>query len=135
MIGDFLGFYFSRTKHVWKLKFGLWGSFGILNRYEFFQTEIQTGKLSSGNPPAPRQLRLSIRVVVRHVFEVFCRFLLNHGISGFALVVFMYRTTFEARFLDTTFIDIRFACIGPIEVFIYLSFFKLYFTKHNLLNL
>jgi hypothetical protein len=36
MIGDFLGFHFLRTKHVWKLKFGVWGSFGILNQYEFF---------------------------------------------------------------------------------------------------
>jgi len=29
-------FYFSRTKHDWKLKFGLWGSSGILNQYEIF---------------------------------------------------------------------------------------------------
>jgi hypothetical protein len=36
MIGDFRGFYFSRTKHVRKLKFGLWGSFAIFNQYKFF---------------------------------------------------------------------------------------------------
>jgi hypothetical protein len=36
MIDDFGRFYFSRTKHDWKLKFGLWWSFGILNQYEFF---------------------------------------------------------------------------------------------------
>jgi len=32
MIGEFLGFYFSRTRNVWKMKFGLWGSFGIPNQ-------------------------------------------------------------------------------------------------------
>jgi hypothetical protein len=32
MIGKSLGFYFSRTKHVSKMKFGLWWSFGIPNQ-------------------------------------------------------------------------------------------------------
>jgi hypothetical protein len=32
IIGDFLRFYFSRTKYVWERNFGLWGSFYILNQ-------------------------------------------------------------------------------------------------------
>jgi len=46
----FLGFYFFRTKHVWKLKFGLWGSLGIPNQHEFFWPEIQIRKAPSGDP-------------------------------------------------------------------------------------
>ena len=47
---QYLGFYFSRTKHVWKLKFGLWGSFCTPNQHDFFRTEIQTIKAPSGDP-------------------------------------------------------------------------------------
>jgi hypothetical protein len=46
----FLGFYFSKTKHVWKLKFGLWGSFAIPNQHDFFRPEIQTRKAPYGDP-------------------------------------------------------------------------------------
>jgi len=38
---QFLGFYFSRTKHVWKLKFGLWGSFDIPNQHDFFDLKFR----------------------------------------------------------------------------------------------
>jgi hypothetical protein len=51
MMGDCSGFYFSRTKHVWKLKFGLWRSFGILNQYDFFLTWNSDWKAVIWQPP------------------------------------------------------------------------------------
>jgi hypothetical protein len=73
MIGDYWGFYFSRTKHVLKLKFGLWGSFAIFNQYKFLWLKIQTEKSPFGNLDTPHQSKRPIRVVVRLLFEVFGR--------------------------------------------------------------
>jgi hypothetical protein len=51
---------------------------------------LRAGNPLSGNPHAPRQSKLLIRITVRHVFEVFGNLRQNPGVSGFALVLFMH---------------------------------------------